>query len=162
MFYNIFKKGKIIKLFISLINFIDINAMENIFSQLFQYVFHDTDITSIEGEGLEIKLNFKDGIYLLDEKGNVTDLSKPKQIILKLDSCFNSFEDAFEIKELGKKLKYLDYPTFKKYLLEDSLGFFGIRMIYYSSKCILFDGGTLTRYIMLSIKGIKEIIIQDL
>lgn len=135
---------------------------KNIFEQLFQYGFHDTDITSIEGNGLEIKLSFDNGIYLLDENGKETVLSNPKQIILKLDSCFNSFEEAFEIKEYGKKLNYLEYSTFKKYLQEESSGLFGIEMIYYSDKCILFDGGIKTRYIILSIKGIKEIIIQDL
>ena len=133
--------------------------MKNIFKPLFQYGFHDTDITSIEGEGLEIKLNFKDGIYLLDEKGKETILSKPKQIILKLDNCFNSFEEAFEFKEFSKKLKYLDYQAFKKKLQEEFLGVFGITMMYYNNNCILIDGGIT---MMLSIKGIKEVIIQDL
>lgn len=88
--------------------------MNNIFEQLFQYGFHDTEISSVEGEGLEIKLNFDNGIYLLDENGKETILSKPMQVIFRIDSYFDSFEDAFEIKEYGKKVKYLDYLTLKK------------------------------------------------
>ena len=133
--------------------------MKNIFKPLFQYGFHDTEITSIEGEGLEIKLNFKDGIYLLDEQGNETILSKPKQIVLKLDNCFNSFEEAFEIKELGKKLQYIDYLTLKKFLQKETFGVFGIAMMYYNNNCILIEGGLIME---LTIKGIKDVIIQDL
>ena len=43
--------------------------MDSIFKQLFQYGFHDTEISSIDCEGLEVKLNFDKGIYLLDENG---------------------------------------------------------------------------------------------
>ena len=81
--------------------------MDSIFKQLFQYGYHDTEITSIDCEGLEVKLNFDKGIYLLDENGNETILSKPMQVILKISSCFDSFEKSFEIKEYGKKIKYL-------------------------------------------------------
>lgn len=77
--------------------------MNSIFKQLFQYGFHDTEISSIDGECLEVKLNFDKGIYLLDENGKETVLSKPMQVILKIDSHFDSFEEAFEIKEYGKK-----------------------------------------------------------
>lgn len=134
--------------------------MNSIFKQLFQYGFHDTEISSIEGEGLEIKLNFDKGIYLLDENGKETVLSKPMQVVLKIDSYFDSFEEAFEIKEYGKKVKYIEYLTLNKYLQKES---FGISMCYYSNfdSCILFDGGLLKKNIMLSIEGVKEIIIQE-
>lgn len=33
---------------------IDVNIMNSIFKQLFQYGFHDTEISSIEGKGLKI------------------------------------------------------------------------------------------------------------
>ena len=42
---------------------IEVNKMDNIFGELFKYGFHDTEISSIEGEGLEIKLKFDKGIY---------------------------------------------------------------------------------------------------
>ena len=75
---------------------IEVNTVNCIFKQLFQYGFHDTEISSIECEGLEIKLNFDQGIYLLDENGKETVLSKPMQVVLKIDSYFDSFEEAFE------------------------------------------------------------------
>lgn len=135
--------------------------MDNIFEQFLKYGFHDTEISSIDGEGLEIKLNFNNGIYFLDENGKETNLSNPIQIILRLDSYFDSFEEAFEIKEYGKKLKYLEYSTLKKILQKEE---FGILMSYYSNfnNCILFDGGIPKKNIMLSIEGINEIIIQEL
>ena len=135
--------------------------MDSIFKQLFQYGFHDTEITSIDCEGLEVKLNFDKGIYLLDENGKETFLSKPMQGILKISSYFDSFEESFEIKEYGKKVKYLEYITLKKHLQKES---FGISMCYYSNfnSCILFDGGISKRNIMFSIEGVNEIIIQEL
>lgn len=135
--------------------------MDSIFKQLFQYGFHDTEISSIDGEGLEVKLNFDKGIYLLDENGKETILSKPMQVVLKIDSYFDSFEEAFEIKEYGKKVKYIEYLTLKKYLQKES---FGISMCYYSifNNCVLFDGGISKRNIMFSIEGVNEIIIQEL
>lgn len=135
--------------------------MNHIFENLFQYGFHDTEISSIDCEGLEIRLNFDKGIYLLDENGKETILSKPMQVILKIDSYFNSFEEAIEIKEYGKKVKYLDYPIFEKYLRKET---FEICMAYYSkfNSCILFDGGFSKKNIMLMIECVKEIIIQEL
>ena len=58
--------------------------MNNIFEKLFQYGFHDTEISSMECENLEINLNFDEGIYLLDETGKETILSKPMQVILHI------------------------------------------------------------------------------
>lgn len=135
--------------------------MDSIFKHLFQYGFHDTEISSIDGEGLEITLNFDKGIYLLDENGKETILSKPMQVIFKINSYFDSFEEAFEIKEYGKKVKYLEYLTLKKYLQKEV---FGISMSYYSNfnNCVLFDGGISKRNIMFSIEGVNEIIIQEL
>ena len=37
---------------------IKVDIVNNIFEELFRYGFHDTEISSIDGEGLEIKLNF--------------------------------------------------------------------------------------------------------
>ena len=135
--------------------------MDNVFKQLFQYGFHDTEIASIEGEGLEIKLNFDKGIYLLDKNGKETILSKPMQIVLRIDSYFDSFEEALEIKEYGRKVKYIDYSILKKYLKKDT---FGISMSYYSNfnNCVLFDGGILKKNIMFSIECVNEIIIKEL
>lgn len=134
--------------------------MDSIFKQLFKYGFHDTEISSIDGEGLEIKLCFDKGVYLLDRNGKETILSKPMQIVLKINSYFDSFEESFEIKEYGKKVKYLKYLTLKKYLQKEP---FGISMCYYNdyNKCVLFDGGISDKNIMFSIEGINKIIIQE-
>ena len=134
--------------------------MNNLFEEISKYGFHDTKMFSINGKGLEIKLNFDEGIYLLDTNGKETILSKPMQIVLRIDSYFDSFEEAIEIKEYGKKVKYIDYLTLKKYLQKTP---FGIAMSYYSNfnNCILFDGGTAKKRIMLSIEGVKEIIVQE-
>lgn len=134
--------------------------MNNIFEQLFQYGFHDTEISSIDGDGLEVKLTFDNGIYLLDESGKETTLSKPMRVVLKINSSFDSFVEAFEIREYGRKIKYLDYSVFEKYLQKNA---FGISMAYFSkfNNCILFDGGFYNKQIMLSIEGIDEIVIRE-
>ena len=64
--------------------------MNNIFKQLSDYGFHDTIISSIEGNGLILKLNFDNGVYLLSQLGKETFLSKPIQMILKIRSDFTS------------------------------------------------------------------------
>ena len=135
--------------------------MNNIFEELLRYGFHDTKISSIDGEGLEIKLNFDNGIYFLNENRKETNLSNSIQIVLRLDSFFDSFEDAFEIKEYGKKLKYIEYSTLKRFLQKEE---FGISMSYYSNfnNSILFDGGISKKNVMFSIEGINEIIVQEL
>ncbi len=135
--------------------------MNKVFEQLFQYGFHDTELSSILGDGLEINLIFQKGIYLLDKTGKETVLSEPIQIILKIDSCVDSFEEAIEIREYGKKVKYLDYLTIKKRLLKES---FGISNAYFSNfnNCIMFDGGFLKKNVMLSIEEINEIVIKNL
>ena len=135
--------------------------MNKVFEQLFQYGFHDTELSSILGDGLEIKLIFQKGIYLLDKTGKETVLSEPIQIILKIDSCVDSFEEAIEIREYGKKVKYLDYLTIKKRLLKES---FGISNAYFSNfnNCIMFDCGFLKKNVMLSIEEINEIVIKKL
>ena len=135
--------------------------MNNIFEQLFQYGFHDTELSSICGENLEISLNFQNGLYLLDKTGKETVLSGPMRIILKLNTWFDSFEEAMEIREYGKKMKYLNYSTIKNHLSKETLG---ISMAYFSifNNCIMFDGGISQKNILLSIEGINKIIIQKL
>ena len=137
--------------------------MNNIFEKLFQYGFHDTEISSMECENLEIKLNFDEGIYLLDETGTETILSKPMQVILHINPYVDSYERVIEIIEYGRKTKtkYLDYAEFQKYLKKET---FEIMMVYYSKfcSCILFDGGFFKKDIMLSIGAVDDIIFQEL
>lgn len=135
--------------------------MNNIFDTLFQYGFHDTEISAIDSNNLEIKIKFNKGIYLLDERGTETILSNPMQMVLKVNPRFDNSKCAFEIREYGKRLKYIDYLSLKKYLQEES---FQISMVYYSrfDQCILFDGGINKKQIMLSIEGIEEITFHEL
>lgn len=135
--------------------------MDNIFEKLFQYGYHDTDIYEIYGENLSIKLKFNNGVYMLDDEGKETCLTKPIAINLKINSHYDSFKDALEIREYGKKIKYIDYDILNKYLLKER---FGIWMLYYSKlgKCILIDGGIMSRQISLFIEGIEDIDFQAL
>lgn len=136
--------------------------MNNIFEKLLQYGFHDTYITAIEIGTFEIRLEFKEGIYLLDESVRERNLSKPLQIILKINSTFiDTPKDVFEIREYVKKLKYLEYSIFENYFEKDK---FGILMLYYSNfnNSILIEGGICNKQIMFSIEDIEEVIIHEL
>lgn len=135
------------------------------FKQLFQYGFNDTEITSIEVDNLklEIKLNFDKGIYLLDENEKETTLSKPMQMVIKIDShyCDSLEESIFKITEYWKKVKFfVEYKKLKKYFRKES---FRIAMCYYSNfdSCLLFDGEISKRKISFAIDDIKEIVIQE-
>ena len=121
----------------------------------------DTEISSIDCNNLEIRLNFENGIYVLDENGKEAYLSKPMQVVLTIDSYLKTYNHALEIKEYGKKIKYLEYERLRKKLQKES---FGISMLYYSkfNNCILFDGGFTKENIMLSIEGIVDIRFQEL
>ena len=98
---------------------------------------------------------------MLDENGKETILSKPMQVILKINSDFDSLDEVFEIKEFGKKFKYIDYMLLEKYLQKDT---FGILMAYYSkfNSSILFEGGINNKKIIFSIDEIDEITICEL
>ena len=115
----------------------------------------------MECENLEIKLNFDDGIYLLDETGKETILSKPMQVILHIKPYVDSYERVIDITEYGRKIKYLDYAEFQKYLKKET---FSIMMVYYSKfcSCILFDGGFFKKDVKLCIEGVDDIIFQKL
>ena len=127
--------------------------MNNIFEKLLQYGFHDTYITAIEIGTFEIKLEFKEGIYLLDESGRERNLSKSLMIIKKINSSFvDTPKDVLEIREYVNKMKYLEYFKFE------------ILMLYYSNfnNSILIEGGICNKQIMFSIEDIEEVIIQEL
>ena len=135
--------------------------MNDIFEPLFKYGFHDTELSFICGQNLEISLFFQKGLYLLDKTGKETFLSKPIQIELKLESYCQHFENAIEVKEYGGKIKFLNYSQMKKYLEK---GNFEIFMAYYSNfnNCIMFEGSISKKNIQLSIEGIRTIIITEI
>lgn len=135
--------------------------MKNIFIELNNYGFHDTKITSISCLNLEVKIEFDNGIYFLDENGKETKLSNPIEINLKINSSYASSLNSFEIREYGKKMKYIELSQFQKYLAKKP---FNIAMNYYSNfnNSILFDGGFPNKQIFLSIEGIEDISIKNI
>lgn len=130
--------------------------MNNIINTLFQYGYHDTEITLIESFENTIILYFNNGLYFLDESGKETSLSSPLKIIIEINKKCNSLDYAVEIRELGKKMKYLDFKVFKSYF---SKGSFGIAMAYFSNlgNTILFDGGFENKQILFSIESIDKL-----
>ncbi len=135
--------------------------MNKLFEQIFRYGFHDTQMTSIDLDGWKIKLQFRNGVYLLDESGKEIELSKPIQMILKFNHKFNSVESFAEIREYGRNIRYLDLLDFKNILCKES---FQITMVYYSnfSKSLLFDGGFHKKSLLLIFDEIEEIFYEDL
>lgn len=140
---------------------IEEKTMNNVFEQLFQYGLHDTVITSIEDENFLIKLNFDEGVYLLDENGKEDVLSKPMQIVFKINSnLYESLEEAVEIVKYGRKTKYMEYSFIKKYLKKHK---FGVFMVYYSNfeNTVLFSGGFGREAIEFSIYGVENILVRE-
>lgn len=130
------------------------------FEKIFQYGFHDTEISSIEDDKSQIILNFNKGIYLLDDTGKESILSKPMQMVLQINSEYPSAEAAIDITEYGKKTKFVDYFVFKKNLQKKP---FGIAMVYYSNfnDAILFAGGFGKEAIEIEISSIENVIIRE-
>ena len=135
--------------------------MENIFIKLSNYGFHDTKITSISCSDLEVKIKFDDGIYFLDKNGKEANLSNPVELILKINSSFDSSLNSFEIREYGRKMKYIELSQFQKYLVKNP---FNIAMDYHSdfNNSILFDGGFPNKQIFLSIEGVEDVSIVNI
>ncbi len=130
--------------------------MNNIINTLFQYGYHDTEITSIESSENTIILYFNNGLYFLDESGKETSLSSPLKIIIEINKKCNSLDYAVEIREFGRKLKYLDFRVFKSYFLKEP---FSIAMAYFSNlgNTLLFDGGFTDKQILFSIESIEKV-----
>ena len=122
--------------------------------------FHDTFLTSITCCGLEIKLEFENGLYFLDKKGKETVLSNPINLTLKINPFYESAINALEIKEYGKKLKYIEYIDFKNDFKKSK---FSIGMVYFSNfgNSFLFDGGFPNKMMLISIEGVDDITIEE-
>lgn len=133
--------------------------MNNVFEFLFQYGFHDTEFSSIEISETEIKLDFDNGVYLLDETGKETRLSKPAIIVVKvaLQPFIEQVEQQIEIRECNRKYKDIKYSKFKEYLQKEH---FEVFMVYFSpfDNTVLVTGSIgHNRSIDLSITGVKDI-----
>lgn len=130
--------------------------MNKVFSEIFKYGFHDTEITSISIDKNDIQIFFENGLYLLDDSGKETTLTGSIILILSIESSFNEIENCFEIREFGKKIKYVDIQWFQNQLKREP---YSISMHYYSkfNDSILFDGGFLGKQVILSIEEIGNI-----
>ncbi len=133
--------------------------MNSVFEFLFQYGFHDTEFSSIEISGTEIKLDFDKGVYLLDETGKETQLSKPAIIVVKvaLQPFIEQVEQQIEIRECNRKYKDIEYSKFKEYLQKEH---FEVFMVYFSpfDNTVLVTGSIgQNRSIDLSIACVQDI-----
>lgn len=133
--------------------------MNSVFEFLFQYGFHDTEFSSIEISGTEIKLDFDKGVYLLDETGKETQLSKPAIIVVKvaLQPFIEQVEQQIEIRECNRKYKDIEYSKFKEYLQKEH---FEVFMVYFSpfDNTVLVTGSIgKNRSIDLSIACVQDI-----
>lgn len=132
--------------------------MNNVFEPLFQYGFHDTEFSSIEIDGTEIKLHFDKGIYLLDETGNETQLSKSAIVALKvaLQPFIEQVEQQIEIKIVDEKCGDLEYSDLKKDLKKEP---FEVFAVYFSpfNNTVLFTGSIGNKSVDLSIEGVQNI-----
>ncbi len=133
--------------------------MNEIFKELFKYGFHDTEITNIFIDRFEVKINFDNGLYILDKNGKETILSDPISLVLNIKSYVNSVENCIEIREFGKKTAYIDFKKFQKQFKN---GPFSVAMNYIGvfNNSILFDGGFLGKQIIFSIDEIDSISIS--
>lgn len=71
--------------------------MINLFEKIFKYGYHDTSISNIKLEKNKIILEFKNGIYTLDDRGKEVELTKSLSMIISLDLKFESIYNQIDI-----------------------------------------------------------------
>ena len=135
--------------------------MNNLSDKIFEFGFHDSEISAINCKDTSVYLHFNKGLYLLDSTGKETELSKP--VVMKIDIdpryIYDSLEDFIEIKEFNNQEQYIDFLSFQKSISDLS---FGIHMVYYSrfSNIILFDGGNRDKHIMFTVENCIDVVYQ--
>lgn len=96
----------------------------------YQYGLHDTVINRITCTDSGINLEFDDGVYLLDDTGHETVLSK--KCCLKLEINFFDRQNMYEhieIKRIFKnRIKEIEYDEFQALLSNDT---FSVYLDYY-------------------------------
>lgn len=136
------------------------NDNMRIFEELFQYGFHDTEISSIETSLCELRLNFNNGIYLLNEACRETTLTKPLQLKFQITPAFFSEEYVVNVTSYGKKTKYYNYSDMKKKFQKSS---FEVVNVYFSPfNAVLFDGGMKKESMLFYIDFIEKVTICEL
>ena len=127
--------------------------MNNIADKLFEFGFHDAEISDINCIESSVYLSFHKGLYILDNKGKEIELSDPITMRIDIDKryMFGSIYNLIEIIEFSNQERDVDFLSFKKRINDSS---FEIHMAYYSrfNNTILFDGSIKDRHIMLTIE----------
>lgn len=111
-----------------------------------KYALHDTEISKIvcNNEGLE--LHFGKGVYLLNEKGTESELSKPCRLVITINGFdrTRTYEHITVTRTKKSKVTEMDFADFLKLLEKDSLrididyySFFGASILLkgYLNKC---------------------------
>lgn len=131
--------------------------MNLIFDKIFEYGYHDTDLTRIDNEGMFLKLFFENGLYTLDDKGTELSLTEPIMLCLKINSIYKNVDNIIEISINHKKDRYIEYEYFKKILKKDGCG---ITNLYFSdfNDTILIDGMLENKRIIITIEGVEEVL----
>lgn len=103
-----------------------------------KYGFHDTAITNILLSDKKLSMFFPNGVYLLDEKGKESVLTKRCRVDFLFNSYSDSAEDNVSIWFFGKR-KEISIDRFRKRLGKEK---FEILFDYYSpfARSVLFKG----------------------
>ena len=96
----------------------------------YQYGLHDTVINRIIRTDDGIVLEFDDGVYLLDDKGHETVLSKKCYLKLKINEFDrqNMFQHISINLDYKRKLKEIEYAEFETLLSKNT---FSVYLDYY-------------------------------
>ncbi|MBO5418291.1 MAG: hypothetical protein J6A50_06805 [Clostridia bacterium] len=131
--------------------------MTELFNKIFQFGFHDTEITYIEKNEDGFELLFDKGLYYLDGNGKETQLTKPIKMIVKIKAvAFLPVENMVEITDFSAGQKDIVYHDFEEMVKKHSFQLF---MVYYSAFAsrILFDGGIGNKHIQFVIEGCCDV-----
>ena len=132
--------------------------MSLIFDKIFEYGYHDAELTFIDNEEMILKLYFETGLYNLDAQGVELELSKPIFLCLKINSKFKCIDNIIEIVDLSsKKNIYIEYKDFQRLLKKDCCP---ISNLYFSgfNETILIDCSLKSKRIQITIEGIEEVL----
>ena len=132
--------------------------MNNLADKLFEFGFHDTEISDIDCIESSVYLTFHNGLYILDNTGKEIELSDSITMRIDIDKryMFGSIYNLIEITEFNNQERDVDFLSFKKRMNDSS---FEIRMAYYSrfNNTILFDGSIKNKHIMFTIENCLDI-----
>lgn len=122
--------------------------------ELFKNGFHDTEITSIEIDGLTVTLRFAKGAYLLDESGKETALSKPCRYVIGLDKRFcRDADSVIDVEAVNRRAnRYLD-------IVDISSAHLGVQDVFFSpfNNTILIDASLEEDRLLIKIENVYSL-----